>query len=1446
MQDRCLGDMMGTCAAVGCGMEKEEEESCPPSTIPPNMTAECPAKESVGEGIDLFYQARKALTERSPYHVDVSEKDGSQESSLTTLPAALVGLLAKHTDSRRKQNKSHSGVNSKKKSTSKQNRGSHFWTKNEVYFKELTLSDIDTLFMLSKFLTSDCMKYLSIPAIGDACVTNGAPSVNAVSAASPSCAKETSISGDVAAATARSGEEVVSIRDPSDNLAAPSKCGDGMVSTGVFCVATSGRSGDERVSCDSVAATSRSGDEIDSVGVPSDNVVPTAGSGDEMVIDDEKVIKTDMKVEVKQENGNDACSREEKCSSPFSSPRSSVSVEWVLGSKNKILLASERPSKKRKLLGENAGLEKLIVSQPCEGNPNLCHVCSKGDSKSEPSNRLIVCGSCGVAVHIKCYGIDEGDIVESSWLCSWCKHTSNSEEVSGRDMSSDSKPCLLCPKQGGALKPLKSNEAGPVKFAHLFCSQWMPEVFVEDTKLMEPIMIVDGINETRKKLKCSICKVKYGACVRCSNGTCRASFHPICAREASNRTEIWGKAGNSDVELRAFCSKHSVIPSGNEDIHVVDPPTTIGGETSQATTSSEALPNGHIEQEFGSNICDIQLDVPGNLRKLQGELVDQDMPNGGIVVNLEPENCCSEPGLDEEALQINHIDGVKPSVAFLLKMLIGRGKVNMEEMALEMSMPPDSLAAALASGNLTPVLQNKAIGWLKSQAYLRSLQRNIQVKIKPMDKLDKEALLSQTQVNNYALELNGCTNESSHDSIEKDLQYPASISSTMAPHVNGIGFNTSAVTEQENPSLPIDGTVISEPWFAKECRPSYIHMSVHGKLLQMKRDIPFSEADNQLDDCRLKQVAGVDLSPSDCIFPNLDTKNSAYNDTFSNNGHELEQLSKAKALRIFDIAPEDELEGELVYFQHRLLETKLKRKRISDGLVSKAVKSLPSQIDIVRSQIWDSLFVSKYRAEVQEAKKQGKKEKKHRENQAVLAAATAAAASSSRISTLRKDDLDVSSSHENPSKASHMLRPSTQSQLMPRPKEMVSRVAVPKVTFDKQCDFFQSSSELNKENARSCDVCRRPETILNSILVCSICKVAVHLDCYRSETDFTGPWQCELCEDTASQISQPAIQNPWEKPIPSAECVVCGGGTVGAFRKSADGQWIHAFCAEWTLQSTFRRGQTDPVEGLESISKGNDACCVCRLKKGVCLKCHYGHCQSTFHPSCARSAGFYMNIKSDNKVQHKAYCEKHSSEQRSKQDENQKHGADELKSVKQVRVELERLRLLCERIVKREKIKRDLVVCSHDILASKRDSVAFSVSLHSPYFHPSISSDSATTSLYNSGSEAIQKSDDMTVDSISSVKKPLNLAGSLENDRKTDDSSTSQLVFFRKNTQRKHCAGKKIPNRTLSISRNLSDDSADRLKIRKPPETFDKELVMTSDQICMKKQDYRRRGVPAG
>ncbi|KAK3015714.1 hypothetical protein RJ639_005662 [Escallonia herrerae] len=181
------------------------------------------------------------------------------------------------------------------------------------------------------------------------------------------------------------------------------------------------------------------------------------------------------------------------------------------------------------------------------------------------------------------------------------------------------------------------------------------------------------------------------------------------------------------------------------------------------------------------------------------------------------------------------------------------------------------------------------------------------------------------------------------------------------------------------------------------------------------------------------------------------------------------------------------------------------------------------------------------------------------------------------------------------------------------------------------------------------------------------------------------------------------------------------------------------------------------------------------------------------------------------------------------------------------RVELERLRLLCERIIKREKFKRELVLCSHDILASNRDSVTLSSLAHSSYFPPDVSSESATTSLkgytddYKSGSEAHQRSDDLTVDSTIAGKRRVKFPVPVENDQKTDDSSTSQQPFEQKPKERTLFSGKQIPHRPAHrassiASESTSDDGEKRSKYRKHTETFEKELVMTSDQASMRNQ----------
>ncbi|KAI4337757.1 hypothetical protein L6164_016134 [Bauhinia variegata] len=1386
--------MIGVGAEGDCGTE---ERPCPVSRVPDKIPATQPENpvSSTGLQIDYYSQAKKALVERSPF--DVAEETST--STVLTLPNALANFLNRHSDSRRRHKKSHSGADKKSSRAGEKSRGSNFWIETEEYFRGLTLPDIDSLLEAASSFRLATWKYFYIPVLGNAPRPNIGSSKND--------------------------------KDTDEN--------------------------------------------VDSVAIKNGDVL----------------LKTDnVARDVLPPDGKDG-----------STSYSSGSLEWLLGCRNKVSLTSERPSKKRKLLGGDAGLEKVLIAGPCDGDSSVCHYCSRGDTSRE-SNRLIVCISCKVAVHQKCYGVE--DNMDGSWLCSWCKQKD--------DIGESVNTCVLCPKKGGALKPVnRSGEnVGSVEFAHLFCCLWIPEVYIEDLKKMEPVINVGGIKETRSKLVCHVCKVKCGTCVRCSHGTCRTSFHPICAREAGHRMEVWAKYGYDNVELRAFCSKHSELQENN---HILSP----GGSVAVGILSSAAdgLPvassvdrthNFKIVCKNGDNFrihmvdsdsCPDKLShsEPQEIGSSDGRLNSSDMSESGVQ-QLSNTGVVGRTNED-----VNASDSL--SFALVLKKLIDRGKVDARDVALEIGVSPDMLTAKLNEACLATDLRWKIVNWLRAHVYTNAFQKSSRLKLKPTnssqdesgatdgsdtlsisdsDLLDPVAVKSvpprRRTIGNMILKDNKMMSSSEAVSSEngmamdtvradqldhENLGHSDEASIPDANEMNsklectfpeGQGIEDKPHKSRLSGSVPEDNFTVclqnasafedhlypvhsasespAPGSIKKEATSSYIHPYISKKLLQihnwmLSKDIIWSGEEGN---------SGLNESSKASGCFGYQNEQSTCSDICKPNQENMELLVMARKMEVPNSSPEDELEGELIYFQHRLLQNSVARNQIADNLIYTIAKRLPQEIDAACQQRWDAVLVNQYLCDLREAKKQGRKERRHKEAQAVLAAATAAAAASSRVSSFRKDAFDASGQQEN----SLSGRTGTCSQPMPRAKEILPRVAVARTSSEKYSDFGHPTSDISKEHPRSCDICRRAESMLNPILVCSSCKVAVHLDCYRSVKETMGPWCCELCEDLSSRSSGAPAVNFWEKPYFVAECGLCGG-TTGAFRKSSDGQWVHAFCAEWAFQSTFQRGQVNAVEGMESVLKGVSICCICQRKHGVCLKCSYGHCQMAFHPSCARSAGFYMIARTTGgKLLHKAYCEKHSLEQRAKA-ETQKHGIEELKNIKQIRVELERLRLLCERIVKREKLKRELVLCSHDILAFRRDHVARSALVHSPFFLPDGSSESATTSLkgntegYRSCSEAIQRSDDVTVDSLVSGKHGVRVAVSMDADPKLDDDcSTSQSQYNHKIPERLQFSGKQIPNRASVMSCNLLDEGGCRSKSRKHAETFEKELIMTSDEASMK------------
>ncbi|KAH7678900.1 Histone-lysine N-methyltransferase protein [Dioscorea alata] len=1447
--------MMGRGPDGGCGTEEK----------PCSLSRSSSLSRDFRNSLHFYSQARKALSDRSPFESEEAL------SRVPTLPAVFAAALSNHSEGRRKHRKSH-GEPAAKPSAHGQARD--VWIATEEYFRPVTLGDIDALIPRVHFVSRPVDSCLSIPVLGD-------------------------------------GKEEVKKEEDFDLVPV-------VVTSSPVPVAVM----EEAVKTDVVM------EEAD---------------------DERKEMEID---EIVEKQGDEP------------SP-----INWLLGCKHRCLLASERPNKKRKLLGEDAGLDRLLLlpGSQAEGLP-LCDFCCSVES-CVSSNKFLTCESCKVTVHQKCYGVRE--VPKEAWLCSWCRQPETVRKSSKKGSDEPNvRPCLLCAKVGGALKPLAGDSGGRLrgaaaKFAHLFCSLWAPELFVEDTEAMEPLMNFGGIQETRKKLVCNVCKVKHGVCVRCSHGTCRTSFHPVCAREAKHRMEVWGKVSHDNVELRAFCSKHSV-PQNNGHSEILGNLIACSGDGSSIVKATppalmkSRLPKLRLSQKNRDASVVQNKSTGSGFEKMDTRKVSLEDDTVTVRLDFDGEAQPNKSGDSE----IDHNNSVSNglNLALILRKLIDRGKINVRDFASEMDISPDSLEAALGeTSSFSPGLRSKIVKWLQDSAHVPAYVGHLKHRsVSALPSSNKLAMANPTKVtdpyvpvavtvagldvpddvlikslpprrrtksnirilkDNKALCSSDDTfSEEKDKKLASDLEVPIVLSKDSSRDVNN---NNTHIGDQDfsfegkdslNPILddtpkhPIstsllnsaseenlgksidqdlnneaqtqlqdevervqsidsgidqtDGDIgnvcnilqgdklghqdhdvnaavsgIPDTNVAGTCGGSCIHPFIQMRLKHMGNPTLFSKKNGEANGnghVGMHISSEMDTSPASykhqCFHSSCpDASNGA-----SSTGVDL--LSKAKNMGILELSPGDEVEGELLYLQTKLLDNAVAVQRTCEDLLFSVVRNLPRELDAVNKQRWDLVLVNQFLREVREAKKRGRREKRHKEAQAVLAAAAAAVAASSRNSSLRKDQVDdmITSHHESPQKIGTVTG-RTASPLVPQVKDNM-RTSVAKILSDKHSDIFQIPDIL-KGNTLACEICRRAETMLNRIFVCSSCKVAVHLDCYQKLKNPIMSWKCELCEDLASRSRSPGYLTMDSMEMSGAtiaDCALCGGGS-GAFRKTADGRWVHAFCAEWLLQSTFRRGQQNPIEGLDAVSKENNmlSCCICHHKVGAYVKCSYGQCQIAFHPTCARNTGLYMNVKmAGGRLQHKAYCDKHSLEQR--EIDIQQHGAEELKNIRQIRVELEKIRLLCERIVKREKLKKDLALCSHEILASRRDSIAFSMLVRSTYFHHGVSSESATTSINNkSYSGTIQRSDDVTVDSMVSGRRVLRLPLRRDVEGKNDDSSTSPLAVKRKLSDRSAFSSKQLPHRPTSVAlRNSKEDE----QKPKHAEVFQKELLMTSDEASMQNQ----------
>ncbi|KAG8077091.1 hypothetical protein GUJ93_ZPchr0006g43904 [Zizania palustris] len=598
-------------------------------------------------GIGPYEQARKALSLRSPFENEEAEGRDALLPARVARWAALGDVRKKHMKVQQPEAVAAVEQHPKASAGSKE-----FWDLMEAYFRDILWDDFESLMPTPLFSSGRLDPFFLIPFVGSG---NG---------------KESEENYDPSS---------LAIEDESSHLNS---------NLGKDC---------EELQSNIAHSTQDVNDSSDFAGC---NTVINKGINDDEHDEQdmqEVILQEEQPMEIKLDNG-----RSEGGALPHDRQEPDASLNWLLGARDRFMLTSERPNKKRKLLGADAGLERLVQLPLSEGEAGTtCDVCCLGEY-CKSSNRMLHCSSCKVSVHQKCYGVHV--VPDQSWLCAWCKGI----RLARRQTRSDSgrtgaMPCVLCPKEKGALKPVKRESdgiavGGNPKFVHLFCSLWTPEVVVGDMDSMEPVTNVGDFQDNWTKLVCSLCKVMHGACIRCSHGACRSCFHPICARELNHQMEIWGKTGNNNVEMRAFCLKHSTIRDREISSIHNDKSSAEQEDTSQIELGDESLATGKKQQLiFTHNNKDkftsttIASSISSSLNKQTTELVT---------------SSCTARSVESQETQITDMAADWPTVdrnlmsnsgdvSTALRKLIDQGMVNVGDIESELGVSSESLEAAL-------------------------------------------------------------------------------------------------------------------------------------------------------------------------------------------------------------------------------------------------------------------------------------------------------------------------------------------------------------------------------------------------------------------------------------------------------------------------------------------------------------------------------------------------------------------------------------------------------------------------------------------------------------------------------------------------------------------------------------------------------------------------------
>lgn len=208
----------------------------------------------------------------------------------------------------------------------------------------------------------------------------------------------------------------------------------------------------------------------------------------------------------------------------------------------------------------------------------VCHVCNDGDVS--PTNQIIFCDSCNVAVHQNCYGIT--NVPEGDYFCNACRYFNRTASRSS-DEEKKSPPivCELCPCREGAFYRCHqiqsretNNSAAEAKWCHVVCAKWQGIVFVDHTdNILEDVSAFKQ-GFLRRGISCYLCQGVRGTYNKCHDPHCQNYMHITCARTSGlcrvNHGENHeGLLNNDQNPWTLFCPEHSSLDSDHSDTNEI-------------------------------------------------------------------------------------------------------------------------------------------------------------------------------------------------------------------------------------------------------------------------------------------------------------------------------------------------------------------------------------------------------------------------------------------------------------------------------------------------------------------------------------------------------------------------------------------------------------------------------------------------------------------------------------------------------------------------------------------------------------------------------------------------------------------------------------------------------------------------------------------------------------